>query len=151
MRYTAILLAALCLSTTAWAADPFLGNWKLNPARSDKGKDGQPRPVATLAITGIADGYQIQSSTLPTPFVLHLDGKPYRDDTKGFAAVVGADHSSAARLDARRIETTYHRNGKKAGTLRRELSPDGRALTSFFEGTSAQGAKVKYSVVYDKQ
>lgn len=151
MRFPAILLATLCLSPAAWAAHPFTGNWKMNPERSDKGNDGQPRRVTTLTIKAFADGYEIQSSAFPTPFVLHLDGKLYKDDTKGVAAEVGADHSCAARLDARRIETTYHRNGKKAGTLRTELSADGRSLTNFYEGTSAQGAKVKHSVVFEKQ
>lgn len=147
-----ILFCAILLSTAAWAADAFLGSWKINPERSTKTPSGQPRQGGILTVTATTDGYAMKSDSQTAPFILHLDGKDYKDETKGFAAVLGADTSSAQRLGRKdKIRTTYKRNGTIAGTLTRELSGDGKSMTSTFEGTNANGAKLSYTIVFEKQ
>ncbi|HUQ91616.1 MAG TPA: hypothetical protein VM120_08035 [Bryobacteraceae bacterium] len=42
-----------------------------------------------MTITALADGYQIASAAQPTPFILHLDGKDYKDETPGGRRRVG--------------------------------------------------------------
>ena len=145
-----MLLGTLVLSVAASAADPFTGIWKINPEKS-KTSSGRVPETATVTIKAISDGYRITSSLVPPPFTLHLNGKDYKDDTKGFAATLAADHSSARRIDSRTIETTFKRDGKAVGTLRRELSADGRTMTATFEGISPKGEKIHYIVVYEKQ
>jgi hypothetical protein len=132
-------------------ADPFLGTWKTNPHRSTKTSTGKAPTTTTLTVTAIADGYQIASAAQPKPFILHLDGKDYKDETQGVAALLGADHSSARRINAQAIETTFKRKGTIVGTLRRELSPHGKSMTSALSRHQYERRETSVAIIFDKQ
>jgi hypothetical protein len=149
MFFTTMLFTVCVLSLPLAAADPFLGAWKLNVAQS-KSSSGKAFPAGTITIEAIPDGYRIASSGVTTPFILHLNGQDYKDDSKGFAATTGADTSSARRINGRTLETTFKRSGKVVGTIRREVSADDRLLTTM-DGVNTKGEQIHSVVVSDRQ
>jgi hypothetical protein len=136
-------------AVAAMAADPVIGTWKLNVAKStvagapatgsetrtySQGADGITVDIKT---TG-ADGKTNEQKT-----TYHLDGKAYpATNAPGF------DSLSAKQTDANTADFSLMKGGKKVGTLRRAVSADGKVLTVTTEMTDA---KTKSVSVYDKQ
>jgi hypothetical protein len=133
-------------------ADPVIGTWKLNVAKStsgsgpatgsetrtySQGKQGISVVINTVA----ADGKATTSKT-----TYHLDGKDY--------PVTGnADFDSLAgkQTDANTADFTLSKAGKAVGTINRAVSKDGKTLTVTTEVTDAKGVKTKSVGSYDKQ
>ena len=61
-RFSRLLLPLFILAT-AWAADPFVGNWKLNIAKSDFGSGPKAQSGSTTYETG-SGGYMYSSETV---------------------------------------------------------------------------------------
>jgi hypothetical protein len=134
------------------AADPVMGTWKLNVAKSttasgpatgsesrtySQGKDG-----ITVVINSVAaDGKATSSKT-----IYHLDGKAY--PVTGNADF---DSISGKQTDANTADFSMTRAGKAVGTLRRAVSMDGKTLTVTTDLTDAKGMKMKSTNSYDKQ
>jgi len=150
MRLASVLLTSSFLCAAAFAADPFVGTWKVNIEKS-KTSSGRPPQTTTQKFEATSDGYQITSSLLPNPITLRLDGKDYTANIQGVAASVGADKSSARRIDSQTIESTFKRNGKIVATINRKASADGRFMTTTSNGVSKNGEKFESVVVYEKQ
>jgi len=150
---TSLFLGSLIVvggaAVAAMAADPVIGTWKLNVAKStvagapatgsetrtySQGADGITVDIKT---TG-ADGKMNEQKT-----TYHLDGKPYpATNAPGF------DSLSAKQTDANTADFSLMKGGKKVGTLHRAVSADGKVLTVTTEMTDA---KTKSVSVYDKQ
>jgi hypothetical protein len=64
MRFFRLLLPLFILAT-AWAADPFVGNWKLNVAKSDFGSGSKAQSGSTTYETSNG-GYVYSSETVYT-------------------------------------------------------------------------------------
>ena len=71
--------------------------------------------------------------------------------TARFATVLGADEWSSRRISVNAIEATYFRAKKAVGTIRRDVSSDGRTFTSTHDGIRPSGEKVAYVNAFDKQ
>ena len=143
--------ALFALSSVAIAADPVVGTWKLNTAKSTANKPVPKSETRTYIASGdgvaltwervSADG---KTSTVKTTF--NYDGKDY--------PVTGSpdfDTMSAKRIDANTIETTEKHMGKQVGTTRRAVSADGKTLTLHQRRTTATGQEVSTLMVYDRQ
>jgi hypothetical protein len=142
----------MAVGVTVWAADPFLGTWKLNPERS-RLMAGQKAELSTMVCEVAEGGYRFTSSNpgIP-PAVYRLDGKTYpAPENARFAQSLGADEWSSRRISANAIEATYFRARRPVGTIRREVSSDGRTFTSTHDGVRPSGEKVAYSNVFDRQ
>ena len=142
----------IAVGVTVWAADPFLGTWKLNPERS-RLMPGQRAERSTMVCEVAEGGYRFTSSnpSIP-PAVFRLDGKTYAaPENARFAQSLGADEWSSRRLSANAIEATYFRARRLVGTIRREVSSDGRTFTSTHDGIRPSGEKVAYTNVFDRQ
>lgn len=142
-------------STLLLAADPFVGTWKLNPAKS-KYSAGAPHPKeATVLIEEQGDNYQV------TVTGTYEDGSPlsvkYTVPIKGGTGQVqeGAggmfDGVSSKRISANQRENSYMKGGKEAGTRRSVVSKSGKVMTNTFRGTDAQGNPITTVEVFDKQ
>ena len=147
-----ILAITLVVGVTAWAADPFLGTWKLSPEKS-KLMAGQRAEPSTM-VCGLAEAdYRFTSSnpSIP-PAVYRLDGKTYEvPDNARFAKALGADEWSSGDFSANAIEATYFRAKKSVGTIGREVSSDGRTFSSTHEGNCPSGEKVAYVNAFEKK
>jgi hypothetical protein len=144
------LAITVAVGMIAWAADPFVGTWKSNPEKS-KLMAGQRLELGSIVCEAAEGGYRFSSSDA-TPIVYRLDGKIYpTSGTARFAKGLGADEWSSRRLSANAIEANYFRAKKPVGTIRREVTSDGRTFTSTHDGVRPSGEKVAFVHVFDKQ
>jgi hypothetical protein len=134
------------------AADPVIGTWKLNLAKSTFSPGPAPKSQTrtyvesahgiTLTVkTTAADG---KEST--TTLTFKDDGRPY--------AVSGNpdfDMASVKRVDAMTVHSIQMKAGVTVGTGVRTVSKDGKTLTFAQKGTHATGVKYDDVSVYDRQ
>ena len=133
-------------------ADPVVGTWKLNLAKSTFG--GGPafksqtriysqssRGVSLEMKSVSADGKETTTQTTYT-----IDGKDY--PSKGNPDF---DSLSGMQIDTNTAEFTLKRAGKPVGKIRRAVSKDGQTLTLNFVITNSNGVQLSQLTVFDRQ
>ena len=153
----AFLGALLLVTATALAAgssaDPVVGTWTLNVAKS-KVSPGPPPKSETRTYSESADG-----TTMLTSRTVSAEGKEdtvsmsYKADGKDYP-VTGSpafDTVSVKRISSHSVSYSVKKAGKVVVTGRRTVSKDGKELTLTGTGTDKSGAKVAQTMVYDKQ
>ena len=136
----------------AQAADPLVGTWKLNVAKSTYSPGPAPKSLtAKIEAAGegekvTADGVRGDDTPIQVVYTAQYDGKDY--------PITGspiADTVSLKRLDANTTERTDKKGGKVVQTLTRKLSSDGKTMTVTIKGTDAEGRPINNVAVLDKQ
>jgi len=154
MRKLLCLFAMLAFAGTLFAADPFVGTWKLDPAKS-KHSGNAPNPKdAMIMIAEQGDNYQVtvtgtnsDGSPLSVKYTVPIKGgKGQVEDGGGIFDAV-----RSKRISANERENSYMKGGNDAGTRRSVVSRDGQTLTNTFKGTDAQGNPMTSSQVFKKQ
>jgi len=152
--FAAFFLAASVSDAAFAQADPFVGTWKLNIAKSTY-KPGPPPKSVTL--TGVAAGQGVQvtadavgatGTETHTIFTITYDGK--------FHPITGsqvADANAAFRSAPNTFEYAYTKDGSLVQTGTYAFAADGKSLTIATKGISvlAAGQSVDNVAVYDKQ
>lgn len=137
--------------TTCFAANPTLGTWKLNEAKS-KLAPGSPKNQTVVyeaagdKIKGTIDGVDAQGKPLHNEWTGKFDGKDY--------PVTGdptSDTRAIKQIDDRHYELTIKKDGEVRITGRAVLSADGKTRTVTVSGTNAEGKKITSTSVYEKQ
>ena len=154
MRAVKSLLAALAVvvfaSGLSAQADPTIGTWKLNLAKT-KYTAGQAPKSTTLVITAAGQGVRLTSdsvladgSTRKISYTATYDGKD--------AAVTGTPDYDTVSLKktATGMDGSRKKAGKVVQTFSRVVSADGKTMTVTSTGTNAAG-KVDNVQVYDRQ
>jgi hypothetical protein len=151
--FLAALVAAGSVAVAAApAADPVIGTWQLNAAKSKFSPGPAPKSdtrtyVATaqgIAMTWRsvgADGAEIVAQS-----TFKADGKDY--------PVTGApnfDSLSLQQVDDHTVKSTQKKGGKVIGATTRTVSKDGKVLTLTSKGTSPSGVPYDNVMVYDRQ
>jgi hypothetical protein len=146
------LFGMLALGMTLWAADPAIGTWKLNVAKS-KYMPGPTPKSATLTYEETADGIKrtgesvdADGKTTSFEYTAKFDGKDY--------PVTGSDLYDAIslkRINEQTAEGTLKKSGKVVSDARRVVSKDGKVMTLTMTGTNPKGEKMHNVAVYDKQ
>ena len=145
-----ILLMGFALSTQA--ADPRVGTWKLNVAKSTYSPGPAPKSLTTkIEAAGdgeklTADGVRGDDTPIRIEYTAQYDGKDY--------PITGspmADTVSLKRLDANTTERTDKKDGKVTQTVTRTVSSDGKTMTVTYKGTNAKGQPINNVGVYEKQ
>jgi hypothetical protein len=153
MKALAVAALLIALPMTAAAADPFVGKYKLNAAKSAT-TGGQIPPEMTLTIS--EDG----SNLLIATSAKAADGSPIPSDvltvpkTGGTVrAPEGASYDSTrvSRKDPNTIEMVALQNGKERTHVKFALSKDGKTLTRSFTSTNAQGHPVNGTSVLERE
>jgi hypothetical protein len=146
-----MLLYCFALSVAASPADPHVGTWKLNVAKSKYSPGPAPKEV-TMKIeakgAGIhltQTGFDAAGKPIKIEFSANYDGKD--NPTTG---VANTDTIAVKRVDANTSEATLKKGGKVVMTVISVVSKDGKTRTSTFKGTDAAGKPVNNVVVYDK-
>ena len=120
-----ILFMAFALS--AQAADPSVGTWKLNVAKSTYSPGPAPKSLtAKIEVAGdgekvTVDGVRGDDTPIKVEYTAQYDGKDY--------PITGspmADTVSMKRLDANTTERTDKKGGKVTQILTRKISSDGK-------------------------
>ena len=147
------LTLAFCFlaSAVCFAADPQMGSWKLNDAKS-KMAPGTPKNsmVVYKSMMGKVkvsiDGTDEKGKPTHNEWSGKFDGKDY--------PVTGdpsSDSRSYKKVDDRTMDFTAKKDGKTTFSGRIAVSADGKTRTVTTSGTTAKGKKFKGTGVYDKQ
>lgn len=134
------------------AANPILGTWKLNVAKSSfipgPGWRSQTRTYratpggVSVEWIGVGAG----GEAMHVSFISRLDGKDYP-----MAGSANYDTLNAVQVDAFTVKSEEKRDGKIVGIAIRKVSPDGKVLTITDEGTNRKGEKFSQVLVFDRQ
>jgi hypothetical protein len=149
--------ALLAVSSAVWsqAADPWIGTWKVNLAKSTFDPGPKPTVAATVTIEPSAgggikttiDATNAQGQPTHTETVGMFDGKdnpvqgtPAPNTTTAFTRIDNQTYQAMGKVD-----------GKATTTTRVTISADGKTLTATQTGKTAQGQTVNNVIVADKQ
>ena len=154
MMNTRIAVVALALSFVAaaacFAANPQMGTWKLNEAKS-KLVPGMGKNMTVVyaeqkdKIKVTVDGVDKDGKPTHSVWVGKWDGKAY--PTKGNLSWTSAAYKV---VNDRTNDITTMKDGKVLWTGRITVSPDGKSRTVTINGTDAKGKKFNGKAVYDK-
>jgi len=124
-KLLACAFALALVSTTAFAASPWDGTWKLDRAKSHF-------TGASFTYAKTADGmWQVKNGPLTIAFA--TDGKSY--------PVLDADHTMMVTMtDAHTMKTVNQFKGKTTSTSIDTLSADGKTLSDVTTGTHEDGS-----------
>jgi hypothetical protein len=156
LRAPTIFLALVLLTSglTLAQADPFVGTWKLDVAKSKFGP-GTERKSETRIVESSPTGMKVSvdrtnadGSNQQYNYTTNFDGRPH--PITGMAPY-GAD-SIAVTLGAyNNLSIKLMKGGKEVGSGTSLVSADGKTLTLTSKGTDASGKTVSSVSVYEKQ
>jgi len=148
----AVLAAALSFTAVAacFAANPHMGTWKLNEAKSKLVPGMGKNTTVTYAeqkdkIKITVDGVDKDGKPTHSVWVGKFDGKAY--PVKG-----NLPYNSVAYrvVNDRTNDITAMKDGKIGWSGQITVAADGKSRTVIINGTGADGKKFKGKVVYDK-
>jgi len=135
--------------------DPFIGVWKLNPAKSKYESGGAPTSFTrTYEDRGGGTIFMTTDVTIPQGstrayVVYRRDGKPYPEAAVGAASIRMV---TVTAIDPRAEDVYFIVNGKASeqpSTI--TISAGGMTMTQVVSGQDAKGKAFTNTVVYDKQ
>ncbi len=150
---TIILAMLLCFVGTAvcFAADPQMGTWKLNEAKS-KISAGSPKNTTVVyeaagdSVKVTVDGTDGDGKPMHHEWTGKYDGKDY--------PVTGdpsTDTRSYKKVNDQTLTFTNKKGDKATISGRGVVSADGKTRTVTLTGTDSKGTKFTSTAVYDKQ
>lgn len=153
MRFAKSVFALLAACTVLVAADPVIGTWKLNTAKS-KYSPGPPPKSGTVTYEAANGGIKrsgemvnADGQTVSFTYTANYDGKDYPITGNN----PNADAISLKRINDYTTEASLKKGGKTTGTARRVVSKDGKTLTITLTGNTPDGKRMRNILVYDKQ
>jgi hypothetical protein len=151
MRKLLCLLTLLVCATPLFAADPFVGTWTLNTAKT-KYTTGTPPKNITLVIEEQGPNLQVTATGTSS------DGSPIsvkftipESGGKGSVQQGDANGITSKRVSANVRDNSYTKDGKEIRSRHIVISKDGKTMTSKVKGTNPNGSPVDGTDVYDKQ
>ena len=150
---TLLLTGVIVLAAGAlYAADPWMGTWKLNEQKSKIAPGTQKNHTVVYSGTMMGKVKITVDGTDPAGKAAHnewtgkFDGKDYA--VKGDS---NSDMRAYTKVNDRTLEMTTKKDGKVTSTGRAVLAADGKSRTVTLNGTNAKGKKYKTVAVYDKE
>jgi hypothetical protein len=157
MKSMKLLLNVVLCSVSAFAADPFLGNWKVTSRYVNS-------PWQEIVYEAVSpDSYRVtirlQDSERRT-MLARLDGKDYSNDSDGrdfekdskLPAGSGTFTIQWQRIDEHHQLLVFKKNGQEYSRRDTSVSPDGKLLTLRQWGLGrSDGKPFDFTVVFEKQ
>jgi hypothetical protein len=147
---SATLIAALVLgpAVIALAADPFVGSWKMNPAKSKS--DLKSFTMTTEAqgnsFKSVQDLVDPEGKVTHRSWTIKYDGKDY--PITGDPTV---DTISVTKPNANTLKYAFKKNGKEVDRGEAVISKDGKTVTDVGSGKDAKGQDFNYTNIMEKQ
>ena len=147
-----IVVGAAAVELAAQGADPIIGTWELNVAKS---KYTAGPALKSQTRTYVAEGELIKvnlegvdgtGKPMAASWSMAYDGKD-RPQT----GTPNADTLSLKRLNDSTVEFTQKKAGKVVVTGTRTISPDGKEMTITSKGTNALGQTIDDVEVFEKR
>jgi hypothetical protein len=139
-------------STVLVAADnPFVGTWKLNPAKSTFTPGAAPKE---MMVVFAADGDKIKRVATG----IDSDGEPVHENSS--IAWDGKDHPidvppgmtvAVKQVNARTLDVTIKRQGTAISSVHVAMAKNGKTMTSAEKGEDPKGRNVNNVEVYERQ
>jgi len=146
-----VVVAAMAPSPLLAQSNPFVGTWKLNPAKSKVMSGAPPPKEETVTIQMVGDQDQVTANGTAA------DGSPisfkYEVPSKGGTGkILGGpfDAVSGKVIDDSTREVSYIKGGKEMLQIRM-VSKDGKTARETVKGTDPQGKPVSGVLVWEKQ
>jgi hypothetical protein len=149
---SAILISALvlALAVIAVAADnPFVGTWKMIPAKSN----GTTYKSYTIKIesrdpgfSAVQDIVNVEGKVIHTTQTSQYDGEDY--SIKGS---LDSDAMCFTKPDPNTVDYIVKKNGKEIQRGQAAISKDGKTWTEKGGGKDAKGQAFSYTIVMEKQ
>jgi hypothetical protein len=146
-----LLGATAALALTLGAVD-VTGTWKLNAAKSKY--EGMPQPKdMTVVYTSEGSGFRYDAKGTTGEGTPVSSSWVYVKDGADIAMTGSPFGDTLVLSGADKAVTTgvFKRNGKAVGKVKRTLSADGKVMTIAGHSLTADGKKVTYTAVYEKQ
>jgi hypothetical protein len=151
IRTIALTIATCFAALTLSFASPQMGTWKLNDAKSKFPPKAAKNNTVVYEAAGdnikvTVDGVDADGKATHNEWTGKFDGKDY--PLMGDPA---ADTRAYKKIGDNKLELTNKKDGKVTATGTIVVSADGKTRTVTVSATSAEGKKVHYTAVYDKQ
>jgi hypothetical protein len=154
MRTKAILTSVgvfLAVAALSLAADPIMGTWKLNEAKSKYSAGATKNQMVTYTMAGdmvkcTVDGTDKDGKVAHSEWTGKFDGKDY--------AVTGeptSDTRAYKMVNPNTFEMTIKKGGKMAGSGKIVISADGKTRTVTTSVMDSMGMKMDNTAVCEKQ
>jgi hypothetical protein len=150
-RITAVAVAlSFAAATAGFAANPHLGTWKFNEAKSKMPAGMGKNTTVVYAeqkdeIKVTVDGADKDGKSTHSVWVGKFDGKSY--PVKGNLPYTSVAYKM---VNDRTNDITTWKDGKIVWSGRIEVAKDGKSRTVTINATDDKGKKVKGKAVYDK-
>lgn len=147
-----LALGASVALAAAPAADPVIGSWTLNLAKSKFSADHAPKSQ-TRTYTNSAKGIVLTVKTIAADGKEHTSTMTFEADGKPYAMTgnPAIDTVAVTRVNSHTVTSVQTKGGAPAGTSVRHVSKDGKTLTLTQKGTLAAGGNYEDVSVYDRQ
>ena len=150
---TILLTLAVCVFAVAvsFAANPNMGTWKLNEAKSKLPATAVKNNMVVYEAAGdsikvTVDGTDAEGKPTHNEWTGKFDGKDYP-----LTGDPSADTRSYKVVNDNTTDLTNKKGGKTTLSGRIVVSADGKSRSITVSGTDSKGMKVKYTAIYDKQ
>jgi hypothetical protein len=150
---TILLTLVVCFLAVAvsFGANPNMGKWKLNEAKSKIPAGAPKNDVVTYEAAGdsvkvTVDGTDAAGKPAHNEWTGKFDGKDYP-----LTGDPNADTRSYKLVDEHSTELINKKAGKVTMTGHIVIAADGKTRSITVSGTDPDGKKVEYTAVYDKQ
>ena len=152
LRTRKLLTLVLVSAAALWAADPVVGTWKLNLAKSKYNPGLAPKSetrvyeVQGAGIKLTVNGVAADGQRISVGYTAETDAKDYA--ITGLGTI---DAIKLTKIDDHSAAVTLSHGSVPVARAVRTVSPDGRTLTITYKGTDGEGRQVDNVRVYDKQ
>ena len=144
--------AAVFSSSTLFAAENWLGTWKLNVEKSKYTPGPAPKSLTLKyeasqgIITLTSDGVTADGKASHATYSSKFDGKDVP-----WVGNPDADTAAPKKIDDNGFENVWKKGGKVTVTVKTVVSKDGKTYTVTQTGKNAKGETVNITAVYEKQ
>jgi hypothetical protein len=148
----ALLTSGSAVIAAGSVADPAVGTWKLNLAKSAFA--GIPAYKSQIRIySRSGQDITLKMTTVSAEGKETTTQSAYKLNGKDYPSMGNPDFDSLSgmQIDTNTVEFTLKRAGEPVGKIRRTVSKDGQTLTINYEITNANGVQTGAVTVFDKQ
>jgi hypothetical protein len=140
------------LDLLAQAADPLIGTWEINLAKS-KYNPGPPPKSQTRIYAVVGQGVKVSAKSVSAEGKPQVVESTFAFDNKEYPLIgsTAVDTQAVKRIDSHNWETILRKGGKVVQTVRGTISKDGKTLTITYKGTNAQGQTNDDVMVFDRR
>lgn len=144
------LVGAIFAAGSAFAADPVIGTWKLDVAKS-KFSPGPAPKALTRVYTESGGTYTLESTSTDAAGKDTTTKVQYRNGEEDKVSSPGVEVVLAKKTDERTWDFDFKSKGKVVGHVHRVVSEGGKTLSVHNTGMQLDGASADDRMVFEKQ